>query len=105
LTVPPPPRRLLLVASSLAPLLLAGCAKPTGVAYLEIENDQGLGGGGRAEPVYVDPRVEVERNEYRRSYVNNGSNIRQSIRIKGPVMIVPATASATQPAPPAPPAR
>ena len=92
------PRRLALFALSIAAPLLAGCAKPNGIAYLEIQNDQGLGGGGRAEPVYVDPRVEVERNEYRRSYVNNGSNIRQSIRIKGPVMIVPATPAATQPA-------
>jgi hypothetical protein len=78
---------------------VAGCATRSGIAYLEIENDQGTASGGKAEPVYVDPRVEVEKNEYRRSYINNGSNILQKIRIKGPVMIVPAptAAAATQP--------
>lgn len=73
---------------------VAGCAPRSGIAYLEIENDQGVAGGGKAEPVFVDPRVEVEQNEYRRSYINNGSNILQKIKIKGPVMIVPAPSAA-----------
>ncbi|MDB5322936.1 MAG: hypothetical protein JWN40_4567 [Phycisphaerales bacterium] len=77
--------------------LLPGCASRTGVAYLQIENDQS-GNGGRAEPVYVDPRVEVIQNQYARSYLNEGSNIRQTIRIRGPIMIVPAPGPATQPA-------
>jgi hypothetical protein len=73
--------------------LLGGCAEKSGVAYIEIENDQS-GSGRPAEPVYVDPRVEIVSNEYRRSQVNQGSNIRQTIRVKGPVMIVPAPAEA-----------
>lgn len=86
---------------TLAPLLFlalaaTGCAQRTGVAYLQIENDQS-GNGGRAEPVYVDPHVEVIQNEYARSYLNEGSNIRQTIRIRGPIMIVPAPGPATQP--------
>lgn len=77
---------------------LCGCAARSGVAYLEIENDQSGSVVGKAEPVYVDPRVEVVSNEYRRSYVNDGSNIRQRIRIRGPIMIVPANLPpATQP--------
>jgi hypothetical protein len=84
-------------ACTLLVLAFAGCANRTGVAYLQIENDQN-GNGGRAEPVYVDPRVEVVQNEYARSYLNEGSNIRQTIRIRGPIMIVPAPGPATQPA-------
>ena len=76
-------------------LTLAGCAQRTGIAYIEIENDQN-GNGGRAQPVFVDPRVEIVQNDYARSYLNEGSNIRQTIRIRGPIMIVPAPA-ATQP--------
>jgi hypothetical protein len=75
---------------------LAGCAQRTGIAYIEIENDQN-GNGGRAQPVFVDPRVEIVQNDYARSYLNEGSNIRQTIRIRGPIMIVPAPAAATQP--------
>jgi hypothetical protein len=75
---------------------LAGCAQRTGIAYLEIENDQN-GNGGRAQPVFVDPRVEIVQNDYARSYLNEGSNIRQTIRIRGPIMIVPAPTAATQP--------
>jgi hypothetical protein len=73
----------------------AGCAQRTGIAYIEIENDQN-GNGGRAQPVFVDPRVEIVQNDYARSYLNEGSNIRQTIRIRGPIMIVPAPAAATQ---------
>jgi hypothetical protein len=80
-------RHLALLALALA---LAGCAPRSGIAYLEIEDDQGLASGGKAEPVYIDPRVEVVQNEYRRSYINNGSNILQKVRVKGPIMIVPA---------------
>jgi hypothetical protein len=75
--------------------MITGCATRAGIAYLEIENDQSVGDGGKAEPVFVDPRLQVDKNEYRRSYINNGSNILQKIRIKGPIMIVPAPA--TQP--------
>jgi len=77
--------------------LASGCTDRSGVAYLQIENDQS-GNGGRADPVYIDPRVEVVQNDYARSYLNDGSNIRQTIRIRGPIMIVPAPAPATQPA-------
>ena len=76
---------------------MVGCTDRSGVAYLQIENDQDSS-GGRAEPVYIDPRVEVVQNDYARSYLNDGSNIRQTIRIRGPVMIVPAPGPATQPA-------
>jgi hypothetical protein len=75
---------------------LAGCASRSNTAYIEIENDQ-AGMGKRAEPVIVDSGVEVLQNEYRRSSVNDGSNILQKIRIRGPIMIVPAPA-ASQPA-------
>jgi hypothetical protein len=74
----------------------AGCASRTGVAYIEIENDQ-TGVADKAEPVYIDPRVEAIGNEYRRSWVNDGSNIRQSIRVRGPIMIVPANLPPAQP--------
>jgi hypothetical protein len=95
-------RRFLLIATlTVAAALVGGCTDRSGVAYLQIENDQNGGNGGRAEPVYIDPRVEVVQNEYARSYLNQGSNIRQTIRIRGPVMIVPAhavpAAPATQP--------
>jgi hypothetical protein len=73
----------------LALALLAGCASRTGMGYIEIENDQ-TEYGAKADPIYVDPRVAVEHNEYRRSYLNDGSNIRQKIVIRGPIMIVPA---------------
>jgi uncharacterized lipoprotein YmbA len=69
---------------------LTGCASRSGVAYLEIENDQSASPDTKAMPITVDPRVEVISNEYRRSQVNEGSNIRQTIRIRGPIMIVPA---------------
>lgn len=85
-------RRTFLVA--LLPILLAACANRSGTAYLEIVNEQNS--GGKAEPVMVDPRVEVLQNEYRRSYINEGSNIKQRIILRGPIMIVPAPA--TQPA-------
>jgi hypothetical protein len=89
--------RVLLCSIALTPLL-AGCAQRTGVAYVQIENVQS-DDGGRAEPIYVDPRVDAQVNEYGRSYLNNGSNIRQTIRIRGPVMIVPAPPRpATRPA-------
>jgi hypothetical protein len=93
------PRRLTGLAIVLGSLSLsvAGCAPRAGIAYIEIENDQG---SGKAEPVYVDPRLEIERNEYRRSVINEGSNILQKVRIKGPIMIVPAPVGmpTTQPA-------
>ena len=90
-----------LVVWILLPLaaLASGCTDRSGVAYLQIENDQS-GNGGRAEPVYIDPRVEVVQNDFARSYLNEGSNIRQTIRIRGPIMIVPAPGPATQPAMP-----
>jgi hypothetical protein len=89
-------RPISILLAPLVSLIITGCAQRTGVAYLQIENDQS-GNGGRAEPVFVDPRVEVIQNEYARSYLNEGSNIRQTIRIRGPIMIVPAPGSATQP--------
>jgi len=92
------PRTLLL---TLTATLLAGCAQRTGVAYIQIENDQS-DNGGRAEPVFVDPRVQTLQNEYGRSYLNDGSNIRQTIHVRGPIMIVPAPAAATQPTQSAP---
>lgn len=70
--------------------MTAGCANRSKTAYIEIENDQS-GVGMQAEPVAVDPRVQVLRNEYQRSSFNEGSNIKQKIILKGPVMIVPAT--------------
>jgi len=76
------------------PLFTMGCTDRTGTAYIEIVNDQSSL-SNKAEPVLVDPRVEVEINEYQRSHLNQGSNIRQRIVIRGPVMIVPAPA--TQP--------
>lgn len=79
-------------------LLVVGCAQRSGVAYLQIENDQD-DTGGRAEPVYVDARVQVIQNEYGRSYLNDGSNIRQTIRVRGPIMILPAQAPTTRPMP------
>ena len=83
---------------ALTPLLTLGCTDRSGTAYLEIVNDQSAL-GDKAEPVQVDPRVEVLVNEYQRSYLNQGSNIRQRIVIKGPVMIIPAPAiPSTQPA-------
>jgi hypothetical protein len=90
-----------LAACTLLPLaaLATGCTDRSGVAYLQIENDQSSN-GGRADPVYIDPRVEVIQNDYARSYLNDGSNIRQTIRVRGPIMIVPAPAPATQPAMP-----
>jgi hypothetical protein len=89
------------LASLLAASLLAGCAQRTGVAYIQIENDQS-DTGGLAQPVFVDPRVQTLQNEYGRSYLNEGSNIRQTIHVRGPIMIVPAPAPATQPAQAAP---
>jgi hypothetical protein len=85
----------LLTPTLLAVSLLAGCAQRTGVAYIQIENDQS-DTGGRAEPVFVDPRVQTLQNEYGRSYLNDGSNIRQTIHVRGPIMIVPAPAASTQ---------
>jgi hypothetical protein len=89
-------RPISILFATLFSLIVTGCAQRTGVGYLQIENDQS-GNGGRAEPVFVDPRVEVIQNEYARSYLNEGSNIRQTIRIRGPIMIVPAPGPATQP--------
>jgi hypothetical protein len=89
-------RRLFVLAAW--PALFAGCAARTSTAYIEIENDQN-GLGRRAEPILVDPRVDIVQNEYRRSSVNDGSNIQQKIRIRGPIMIVPAPAATTQPTP------
>ncbi len=79
--------------------LLSGCSARTSTAYLEIENDQ-AGVTNRAEPIYVAPGVEILQNEYRRSSSNDGSNIIQKIKIKGPIMIIPAPApaAATRPA-------
>ena len=90
-------RSVILVALFTAAPLLTGCAQRTGVAYIQIENDQS-DTGGRAEPVFVGPRVQTLQNEYGRSYLNDGSNIRQTIHVRGPIMIVPAPA--TQPAGP-----
>jgi hypothetical protein len=81
---------------AMAALTLAGCASRTSTAYLEIENDQ-AGITNRAEPIYVAPGVEILQNEYRRSSTNDGSNIIQKIKIKGPIMIVPAPAASTRP--------
>ena len=92
----------LLVATAAAASIAGGCTPRPGVAYIEIENDQSAGGAGKAEPVLVDPRVDVAVNEYRRSHLNEGSNIKQRIVIRGPVMIVPAP---TAPAPTTQPAR
>ena len=69
--------------------LVGGCAERSGIAYIEIENDQSAS-GRPAEPIFVDPSVEIVQNQYRRSQVNEGSNVRQTIRVKGPIMIVPA---------------
>ena len=77
-------------------LSLAGCSARTSTAYLEIENDQ-AGVTNRAEPIYVAPGVEILQNEYRRSSTNDGSNIIQKIKIKGPIMIIPAPAASTRP--------
>ena len=76
---------------------MAGCAKEAGVAFVELENDQGYATGARAEPIAIDPRVEVVKNEFQRLYGKDGSGVRQRIVIRGPVMIVPATASRTTP--------
>ena len=84
----------LLAATLLATLLAAGCAQRTGVAYIQIENDQS-DTGGAAQPVFVDPRVQVLQNEFGRSYLNDGSNIRQTIHVRGPIMIVPAPTTRT----------
>ena len=73
-----------------------GCGKRPGMAYVEIENDQG-GFAGRPEPIAIDPRVEVVKNEFQRRYDTDGSSIRQRIVIRGPVMIVPAPTSRTTP--------
>jgi hypothetical protein len=86
---PMKPAALLAASLALALSLLSGCATRTGMGYIEIENDQSEY-GGKADPIYVDPRLAVEQNEYRRSYLNDGSNIRQKIVIRGPIMIVPA---------------
>jgi hypothetical protein len=77
------------VALPLLSGLVGGCAERSGVAYIEIEDDQS-GTGRPAEPIFVDPSVEIVDNQYRRSRVNDGSNVRQTIRVKGPIMIVPA---------------
>jgi hypothetical protein len=79
-------------------LAAAGCTDRAGTAFVEIENAQ-FPAGGRAEPILIDPRVEVVSNQFQRSYINHGSNIKQKIVIRGPVMIVPAPAgaAATQP--------
>jgi hypothetical protein len=92
------PQSLLVLALLTAAPFLAGCAQRTGVAYIQIENDQ-TDTGGPAQPIFVDPRVQVLQNEYGRSYINDGSNIRQTIHLRGPIMIVPAPTPATQPAP------
>jgi len=84
---------------AIAALSLAGCAARTSTAYIEIENDQ-AGVTNRAEPIYVAPGVEILQNEYRRSSTNDGSNIIQKIKIKGPIMIIPAPTAATRPASP-----
>jgi hypothetical protein len=81
---------LLLTALPLA--VLPGCADRSGTAVVEIVNDQSAL-GGRAEPILVAPGVDVVENEYRRAHQNEGSNIRQRIVIRGPVMIVPAPAT------------
>jgi hypothetical protein len=78
---------------------LAGCAGRSGTAFIEIENDQS-GVGQRAEPIFVDPSLEVVQNEYRRGSSNDGSNIMQKIKIRGPIMIVPAPSAATRPVTP-----
>jgi len=75
-------------------IIMIGCSGRTSTAVIEIENDQ-ANVGPRAEPVLVDPRVEVIANEYRRS--SNDSNIIQRIKIRGPIMIVPAPAAGTVP--------
>jgi hypothetical protein len=88
-------KRALLISVALPPLsgLVGGCAERSGVAYVEIENDQSAS-GRPAEPIFVDPSVEIVQNQYRRSQVNEGSNVRQTIRVKGPIMIVPAPPAA-----------
>lgn len=79
-----------LAAATVVLALTAGCANRSKIAIIEIENDQS-GMGLQAEPIVVDPRVQVLQNEYRRSSFNEGSNIKQKIILKGPIMIVPAT--------------
>jgi hypothetical protein len=79
---------------------LVGCARPAGRAYVDIENDQGSVAGS-AQPVMVDPRVEVIKNEYQRLYSKDGSSVRQRMVIRGPVMIVPAAPATAQPSTPA----
>lgn len=88
------PQTLLLPLLLSAIPLLTGCAQRTGVAYIQIENDQS-DTGGAAQPVFVDPRVQVLQNEFGRSYLNDGSNIRQTIHVRGPIMIVPAPTTRT----------
>jgi len=88
------PQSLLLTLVLSAIPLLTGCAQRTGVAYIQIENDQS-DTGGAAQPVFVDPRVQVLQNEFGRSYLNDGSNIRQTIHVRGPIMIVPAPTTRT----------
>ncbi len=83
------------IVAVIALVAVAGCTDRSGTAYIEIVNDQSAL-GDKAEPVIIDPRVDVTRNEYQRSYLNDGSNIRQRITIRGPVMIIPLPA-ATQP--------
>jgi hypothetical protein len=87
--------------SLLAPVLicLSGCAGRSSTAFIEIENDQS-GRGERAEPIFVDPSLDVVQNEYRRGSSNDGSNIMQKIKIRGPLMIVPAPSAATRPVAP-----
>ena len=81
---------------------LVGCARRAGRTYVEIENDQGSV-AGPAQPVMVDPRVEVLKNQYQRLYGSDGSSVRQRMVIRGPVMIVPAAPSAAQSSTPAQP--
>lgn len=78
---------------------LAGCAGRSSTAFIEIENDQS-GAGQRAEPIFVDPSLDVVQNEYRRGSSNDGSNIMQKIKIRGPIMIVPAPSAVTRPVAP-----
>lgn len=85
-------RRTPLFVTALLLAVVSGCADRSGTAVVEIVNDQSAL-GGRAEPIVVAPGVDVIENEYRRAHQNEGSNIRQRLVIRGPVMIVPAPAT------------
>lgn len=77
---------------SLAMLLaVAGCDR-SGVAYVDIENTQGW--LMPASPIEIDPAVQVYKNEVR----IDGMDVRQHIKISGPIKIVPSDTAPWLPA-------